>query len=416
MVARISVGNSLYGVLSYNLEKVEDDVGKVISTNKIRHPEDGNFTIGRCMEDFNRWLPFHFRTEKPIIHISLNSHPDDNLTDEQLATIGEEYLNRLGYGNQPYLIVKHADIEREHIHIVSLRVDSNGKKINDKKEHERSVEITKQLEKEFNLHPAQGNQKEELWQFIPIDLSKGDIKRQMTNVIKPLAKMYQFQTMGEYQALLSLYNIGIEEVKGEKKGKCFHGLVYIPLNEEKEKVGVPFKSSLFGKGFGYDALQEKFQRSQGIIKEKNLRDKTRQTVAEALKVGKNEKRFTEYLKKKGIDVYFRENDSGRITGATFINHNTRTVLNGSRLGKEYSANAFNSLFRENQSGDKKSNQNYQTNGISNSFEPSGSYSNENSSVGGLLSFLPNVASHHPDDHPHLLRKKKRKRRKPGRQL
>ena len=50
------------------------------------------------------------------------------------------------------------------------------------------------------------------------------------------------------------------------------------------------------------------------------------------------------LKKQGIDVVFRQNDSGRIYGVTFIDHDNRVVLNGSRLGKEYSANVFNERF------------------------------------------------------------------------
>ena len=50
------------------------------------------------------------------------------------------------------------------------------------------------------------------------------------------------------------------------------------------------------------------------------------------------------LKKQGIDVVFRQNDNGRIYGVTFIDHDSRVVLNGSRLGKEYSANVFNERF------------------------------------------------------------------------
>ncbi|MCS2823699.1 relaxase/mobilization nuclease domain-containing protein [Bacteroides ovatus] len=56
------------------------------------------------MRQFLEWMPNHYRTEKPVIHISLNPHPDDVLTDSQLAEIGREYMQRLGYGNQPYLV------------------------------------------------------------------------------------------------------------------------------------------------------------------------------------------------------------------------------------------------------------------------------------------------------------------------
>lgn len=54
--------------------------------------------------------------------------------------------------------------------------------------------------------------------------------------------------------------------------------------------------------------------------------------------------FVRLLKADGVDAVFRQNAAGRITGATFVNHRTKTVLNGSRLGKSYSANVFQELF------------------------------------------------------------------------
>lgn len=65
---------------------------------------------------------------KPIIHISLNPHPDDVLSDSQLADIAKEYMDKLGYGNQPYMVYKHEDIARHHIHIVSIRVMIRAKR------------------------------------------------------------------------------------------------------------------------------------------------------------------------------------------------------------------------------------------------------------------------------------------------
>ena len=58
----------------------------------------------------------------------------------------------------------------------------------------------------------------------------------------------------------------------------------------------------------------------------------------------NREEFVRLLADKGIDAVFRENDEGRIYGATFIDHKNREVYNGSRLGKEFSANAFERLF------------------------------------------------------------------------
>ena len=63
------------------------------------------------------------------------------LSDSQLSDIAREYMRKLGYGDQPYLVYKHEDIDRHHIHIVGLRVDENGKPLNDRFEHRRSKQI-----------------------------------------------------------------------------------------------------------------------------------------------------------------------------------------------------------------------------------------------------------------------------------
>ncbi len=72
------------------------------------------------MNDFLFYMPAYTRVEKSVVHISLNPHPDDVLTDTDLQNIAREYLDGLGFGNQPYLVMKHEDIERHHLHIVTL--------------------------------------------------------------------------------------------------------------------------------------------------------------------------------------------------------------------------------------------------------------------------------------------------------
>ena len=103
-------------------------------------------------------------------------------------------------------------------------MDCEGKLIKDSFEHKRSKEITELLEKKYRLIPAQGQKQPELWQLTPIDLVQGSLKKQISAVINSLVAMYQFQTLGEYRALLSLYNIGLEEVKGEVRGKQYRKL------------------------------------------------------------------------------------------------------------------------------------------------------------------------------------------------
>ena len=147
-----------------------------------------------------------------------------------------------------------------------------------------------------------------------------------------------------YKALLAAYNVCAEEVKGEINGKPYQGIVYSAMNDKGEKVGNPVKASRIGKSVGYEAVQRRMEKSGEAIKNGKLKERTRKIVATAMQTARSRKELERQLKKQGIDVVFRQNDNGRIYGVTFIDHDSRVVLNGSRLGKEYSANVFNERF------------------------------------------------------------------------
>lgn len=421
MVAKFSHGSSLYGALSYNQEKVNEGLGKVLATNLVIEPNDGVFNVPSCIEDFERFMPSHIRTSKPIIHISLNPHPDDKLTDQQLADIGREYMEQFGYGGQPYMIFKHEDIGREHIHIVSTRVRTDGSIISDSKNYERSRKITDSLEQKYGLHSKEKNQGE-AWQLAPIDVSQGNLKKQVANVIKPLSTMYSFQTLGEYRALLSLYNIGVEEIKGENKGKAYRGLVYSALDGEGNRIGAPLKSSLFGKDHGLDRLEKRFEKSKETIKANGVAKQTRAIVSASFASTRTESEFRATLREKGIDLVLRRNDEGRIYGATFIDHNQRVVLNGSRLGKEFSANVLNERFadnspRENLQIPKPSTAPRQSTEPTTNKHPQSqsAHSETGDAAGSLFSvFTPEVEG--ADNKQPTLKRKRKKKRRYGRQM
>ena len=414
MVAKISTGQSLYGALAYNQEKVDEGHAKILAANLVLQPEDGQFSIGDCMKDFQRWMPSHYRTEKPVIHISLNPHPDDVLTDEQLTAIGEEYMQKLGYGNQPYLIFKHEDIDRRHIHIVSLRVDSTGKKINDSNEYRRSKAITEELEQKYGLHPAEGQKKGEDWQLTPVDNDKGNLKKQINNVVKPLLKMYRFQSMGEFRALLSLYNIGVEEVKGEVNGCNYHGILYSALNKDGKKNGTPIKSSVLGKSTGIAAIEKQMQQSGTVIKDKKLKERTRRVVSAAIQRTRTESDFRKELSAQGIDLVLRRNEDNRIYDVTFIDHRNRVVLNGSRLGKDFSANVFNEYFRNAKEDFLSVQQPISADHTERKSSSDDKVATKDTSSGSLLSlFSPDPVL--LDREPPLPKKRRKKRRRYGRQ-
>ena len=149
MVAKIHLGNSLYGALVYNGEKINKENGRVLATNKIYNDGSGTMDINRIFEDFKLWMPSSTRTEKPMAHISLNPHPEDRLSEDEYTQLAHEYMEKMGFGDMPYVIVKHEDINRHHIHIVALRVRPDGTCVSDKNNFYRSKEITRELEKKY---------------------------------------------------------------------------------------------------------------------------------------------------------------------------------------------------------------------------------------------------------------------------
>ena len=339
MVAKISLGKSIYGALSYNAEKINKEKGRVLDTNKIYNDGSGNIDIHRAFEDFKRWMPQHTRAEKTMMHISLNPHPDDVLSEMQYTQLAHEYMEKMGFSEMPYLIVKHEDIDRHHIHIVALRVRPDGSCISDKNNFYRSKEITRELERKYGLHTAERQKITPDMPIRKIDPS-GDIKRQVANTVKMVGMRYKFQTIGEYNAILDLYNVRCEQTEGRVNGREYHGLVYFATDDNGKTIASPFKASRLGKFASRTAIDGRMERAKDKI---DIRP-TKQAVSEAMAESSGKDDFIAKLKERNIDLVLRHTDTGRIYGATFIDHNTMTVLNGSRLGKEFSANSLEKWF------------------------------------------------------------------------
>ena len=357
MIVKIGRSGNLYGALAYNQLKVENENGQILFANKMIETACGHYSVAQLTQSFAPYLIANRNTEKHTLHISLNPDPNDKLSDDKFKEMAEQYMREMGYGEQPYIVFKHTDIDRSHIHIVSICVDEQGKKISDKFEKMRSMNVCRELERKHGLIPATDKERKQTDKvFRPVDYRAGDVKSQIASVVRHLPNYYQFQTLGEYNALLSLFNITTEKVEGELQGQLRQGLLYIPLNEKGERAGHPFKASLFGKNAGLPTLELHFAKSKEALKNHPTKptQKTLQSaVTIALQSTTDELSFKKQLAEQGINVVVRRNDIGRIYGMTFIDHNSKSVWNGSRLSKELSANAFNDYWNNNIKPDLK---------------------------------------------------------------
>lgn len=345
MIAKISGTANLGGALGYNFKKVEAKEAIILLAQGLYQNTNSKYTMSEVLADMQALIPPKSRTKNVVFHCSLNPHPDEKLSDEQLTQIAKEYMQTLGYGSQPYIVFKHNDIAREHIHIVSLRVDSSGHKINDQFEKRRSKKITDALEHKYGLIPSTTQRKDQIETIQGVEQEKGNIREQIASVARSVISHYHFCSLGEFNAILTKYKLAVEEVKTEYRGKRYNGLVYVPTDGKESKIGTPIHASEIGRGVGYSAVQHKMQQSKQNIKP--LMANIRQRILQVMRTSPpTEEELHSRLENEGLRAVIRKNNSGRIYGITFIDDTEGIALNGSRLGKGYAANQFEAYFAD----------------------------------------------------------------------
>lgn len=409
MVAKINRGSDIYGAVAYNQNKVNEGKARIIYGNNMITDITGDPSnvMQKTLLSFEDYLLANKNTEKPVLHISLNPTLSDTLSDSEFSALAKDYMEKMGYGNQPYIVYLHNDISRAHIHIVTTCVDENGNKISDKYEWRRSMTACRELETKYNLQRVTDTRRELSGIFLKkADYKAGDLKHQVSNILKSVFSTYRFQSFGEYSALLSCFNIEARQVKGEHEGVPFVGVVYCVTDDSGTPVSALIKSSLIDKRFTSAGIAKRIAHNTKDFKAGKWKPKIRDTITLAMQGSRHDpERFRRLLAEKEIDVVFRKNEAGRIYGVTFINHNTREVYNGSRLGKEFSANTFNDFFSR-----KEEKINMSDNTLR---QQAGSYDTQMESsasqVVGALNFEQHGTDYQEEAFARKLRRKKKKR-------
>ena len=344
MIAKISSSENLAGALGYNFKKVVSGDASVLLAEGLYANPGGGYTMEEVLSDMQAAIPKRCRTKNVVFHCSLNPHPDEKLSDEQLTQIAQEYMQTLGYGEQPYIVFKHNDIAREHIHIVSLRVDSLGRKINDKFENRRSKRITDHLERKYGLIPSTPTKEQKTnsptsQEHLPLD----NIRSEIAQTLRGILTHYHFCSLGEFKAILGAYQLTIEEVKNTYRKREYNGLVYAPTDEAGNKLCPPIHASKIGRGVGYAAVQHKMKQSKQSIKP--FIAGVRQRVLAVMRTSpRSEEELLDCLEKSELRCIIRKSEGERIYGVTFIDDTLGIALNGSRLGKGYAAKQFETYF------------------------------------------------------------------------
>jgi len=341
MVAVIKTGHSVRSIFHYNENKVKEGAAKCIG--------EGNYPaalneLSAAMR-LNRLLnqnALNGNVKRNSVHISLNFHPSEKYADEKLLKIAGAYMEKIGFGSQPYLVYRHDDAGHPHIHLVSIKVREDGSRIDMHNiGKNQSEKARKEIETAFNLVRAEGQKPHEIPLVKPVHAyklhyGKTESKRAMSGVLSSVLLNYKYTSLAELNAVLQLYNIRAE--RGSEESRIFKagGLLYRILVKEEKAVGVPIKARDFAMKPTLAFLQKRYVLNSG---EKTFEKKRIRATVDAVFLGKNTDmdRLAAKLKKEGIDMVLRKSGTGQLYGITYVDHVTRCVLNGSALGKSYSA-------------------------------------------------------------------------------
>jgi len=351
MVAVIKTSGSIRNTLHYNENKLKQKVAQLIhSVNYGKDTEQLGFTDK--IKTLEKLASLNQRTKLSSVHISLNFDPSEKISDENLRVIAETYMQRIGFGAQPYLVYEHHDAGHPHLHIVTTNIQADGSRIKMQDiGRNQSEKARKEIEKEFRLVQAESHQLKQAHELKPVNVQKvqygkSDTRRAITNVLDAILPVYKYASLPELNAILRGYNIVAD--RGSESSRTFknNGLLYRILDDKGQKIGIPIKASAIYNKPTMKFLNEKF--AQNL----SAKQKHKQHVKNAVDLffikhpGRPLDELMSNLQKENIRVVLRQNDKGIIYGITYVDHQTKCVFNGSDLGREYSANQLQERLKQ----------------------------------------------------------------------
>jgi len=343
MVARIVTGKSIRGMLIYNENKVaEGDAIILMASGFATEIEKLNLfqKIGR----FNQLTKLNTRSKTNAMHISLNFHKDDKLDALQLQQIASEYMNALGFADQPFIVYRHSDTDHPHLHIATTLIMQSGERIKTEVIGRNLSEPARvQLENKYGLTQAQGRKITNAPYLRIAEYGSKPTKRQISNITQSVKRDYAFTSFQEYKAILSVFKVFADRGDPETPMYKNKGLLYSILDTNGNPVGVPIKASSIFKGVTIKELEKCYLSNKEKRKEK--RDDLKQRINNVFQKYKNISKITlqKELAADSISLIFRQNEEDILYGLTFIDHKNLTVFNGSDLGKEYSAGSISKI-------------------------------------------------------------------------
>ena len=308
--------------LEYNENKCASGEASLIHTHCIDESEGIEGT-------FQKYERRNIRTENLSFHMSVNPAPGERLTEQQVKDFVGDIMSGLGYGSQPYVIYRHTDIDREHYHVVSVRVNEQGRKIHDFQENRRCLQLLSAIAPKYGL--GVGNGDGERYAAMGIDPRRfnpvgGNIMEQILIIAQECCR-YHMTSFSQFKFIMQSHGLDVSERTGESSQVVIRG-----LNQDGIPCTAPITESELGRALYADYERRAMQCVGRNGMKKRERGRICGISASCLGHSTSERHFRNMLARFDIDIHLHRTREGRIYGATFVDHSTKCAFKASELG------------------------------------------------------------------------------------
>ena len=314
MIVKIlgSASSNFHGV-QYNDKKVEKGTGELMLMKNFPSFINENSSQEE-VRNYLKSISKNEKVKKPQFHAVISTKFQQH-SKEELTKVAEDFMQEMGYGNQPFIVVFHNDTENNHVHIVSTRVEkSTGKKINDSYEKLKAQKaLADTLEKRYGI-----SSEEKLEKILNYQISS----------------LKQLEILLERNGFKLTKNTNDENaldiLKNGVKLKILNGnqISFITNSDNNRSkqlkaILIKYKHLCSNKVFKV----EDNRKQQSKLPEEKHKDDWKPKIE-----------FESELQKKlkevfGIDVVFHHKDELHPFGYTLIDHKSETIYKGSDILK-----------------------------------------------------------------------------------
>jgi len=336
MVVRLRTGRSIRGALSYNERKVSQRKADLLLAVGFSC-EIEKLGFSKKLGRFQSLIERNEKVKTNTLHLSINFPPEEIPADDTMRQIAMDYMDRIGFGGQPFLVYKHKDANHSHFHIVTTNIQADSTYITfHNLGREKSEPARKAIEREFQLIQAETRKqsaflRENVNPLLVAEYGRSATKHQITNKVGEVIRSYKFSSLEEFNAILKDFNIiadrGLPGTKRYEQG----GILYSLLDKDGGRIGVPIKASdIYGEPRPtLKNLERRF--ITNAVKKAGLLEQGKRTIEAELSRCQTTRQFTSSLRREGIRLHIEKDRLGIISQVLFVDHRAKVTFSNSEL-------------------------------------------------------------------------------------